>query len=232
MIGDVANGESGDNARKVAAMDLERGFVQGQMDHPVKKVSLVYLRKDKNARYGTGIVNQYQVLSLISTDILKYCVILEIRNLLLSTHTICCHMIGYDTYVQAKFDRGCCINSEVSRMHRRCICDYIHEKDQCQEICSNDTLCKGFVMLFQKGVHDPPKCNIATSMDECPINCTGPHNDDNIAPLDPDGQCGIQGLWKGGCYIKQGMYSKTSSVAFSMNEYNFRPYMMKTFNFY
>ena len=75
MIGDVANGESGDNARKVAAMDLERGFVQEQMDHPVKKVSLVYLRKDKNARYGTGIVNQYQVLSLISTDILKYCMI-------------------------------------------------------------------------------------------------------------------------------------------------------------
>ena len=37
----IANGESGDNARKVVAMDLERGFVKMQMGHPVKEVSLV-----------------------------------------------------------------------------------------------------------------------------------------------------------------------------------------------
>ena len=61
----IANGEIGDNARKVVAMDLERGFVQMQMGHPVKKVSLVYLRKQKDAKYGTTIVNQYQVLIYI-----------------------------------------------------------------------------------------------------------------------------------------------------------------------
>ena len=65
MIASLANGVSGDNARKVVAMDLEKGFGQRQMGHPVKEVSLVYLRKEKDAKYGTTIVNQYLVLRLI-----------------------------------------------------------------------------------------------------------------------------------------------------------------------
>ena len=58
MIATGANGESGDNAQKVAVMGLERGFLLRQMGHPV-------IRKKKNAKYGTSIVNQNQVLSLI-----------------------------------------------------------------------------------------------------------------------------------------------------------------------
>ena len=114
----------------------------------------------------------------------------------------------YNTYVQANYDRGCCIDSEPLGYHMRCHCDYIHEKDQCQEMCSNDPLCKGFVMLYEDGVYDPARCQIATSVDECPINCRGPYNNENVAPLDPDGQCDdddAEGDWEGGCYIKQGM---------------------------
>ena len=45
MIARRANGESGDNAQKVAEMGLERGFLQRQMGHPVRQVSLVHVRK-------------------------------------------------------------------------------------------------------------------------------------------------------------------------------------------
>ena len=63
MIATEASGESGDNAQKVAEMGLERGFLQRQMGHPVRKVSLVHARKKKYAKYGVSIVNQ--VLNLI-----------------------------------------------------------------------------------------------------------------------------------------------------------------------
>ena len=45
MIATEASGESGDNAQKVAEMGLERGFLQRQMGHPVRQVSLVHVRK-------------------------------------------------------------------------------------------------------------------------------------------------------------------------------------------
>ena len=111
-------------------------------------------------------------------------------------------------------------NSAENRMkpfdgyHRECICDHIHEKDQCQEMCSNDTLCKGFVILNRT----LDVCHLATTVDECPINCRGPYYKDNVTPLDPDGQCGSGGEWEGGCYIKQGMYAKLSSAAFSIRK--------------
>ena len=133
-------------------------------------------------------------------------------------------MLGNGTYVQAKYDSGCCINSAKNRtksfepFHKRCICDDIHEKDQCQEMCSNDTLCKGFVI--RNSVY-PDMCQLATTVDKCPINCRGPCYKDNVTPLDPEGQCGSESDWEGGCYIKQGMYAKLSSVAFSISKYNF-----------
>ena len=129
-------------------------------------------------------------------------------------------MLGHDTYVQAKYDSGCCINSANNRtksielFHKRCICDHIHEKDQCQEMCSNDTLCKGFVI--RNSVY-PDMCQLATTVDECPINCRGPYDKDNVSPLDPESQCYVGG-WEGGRYIKQGMYAKLSSVAFSIRK--------------
>ena len=99
-------------------------------------------------------------------------------------------MLGYDTYVQAKYDSGCCINSakngikSLYSFHKKCICDDIHEKDQCQEMCSNDTLCKGFVINNETVLS---QCQLATTADKCPINCRGPYNKDNVTPLDPEG---------------------------------------------
>ena len=60
----TASGEIGDNAQKVAEMGLERGFLQRQMGHLVRKVLLVHIRKQKYAKYGASIVNQKQVLNL------------------------------------------------------------------------------------------------------------------------------------------------------------------------
>ena len=147
-------------------------------------------------------------------------------------------MLGYDTYVQAKYGRGCCIyKNTYDSYHKSCVCDHIHEKDQCQEICSNDTLCKGFAILFQKGtIYDPASCSIATNVDECPINCRGPYHIDHVAPLYPDAKCGgnqNNERWDGGCYIKQGMFVKMSSEAFSMCKYDFKSLIkMKKINFF
>ena len=85
--------------------------------------------------------------------------------------------------------------------HKRCLCDYINEKNQCEELCSADALCKGYVLLER----DPERCQLATDVDDCPPDCRGPIHTLNIAPLDPDGQCAASGGdWAGGCYIKQG----------------------------
>jgi len=43
--------ESGDNAQKVAAMDLECGFLQRKTGNPARKVSLVYVRKENYVKY-------------------------------------------------------------------------------------------------------------------------------------------------------------------------------------
>ena len=61
-----ANGVIGDSARKVVAMDLERGFVKIQLGSLVKVAVLVYVRKRKHAKYGTTIVNHCQVLRLLN----------------------------------------------------------------------------------------------------------------------------------------------------------------------
>ena len=46
----AANGVSGDSARKVVAMGLERGFVQIQLGSLVKELALVYVRKEQDAK--------------------------------------------------------------------------------------------------------------------------------------------------------------------------------------
>jgi len=106
------------------------------------------------------------------------------------------------TYKQANYDDACCIDSkEGEGYHKRCICDDISERNQCEELCSADTLCKGYVLL----VRDPVECQLATDVDDCPPDCRGPYDTWNVATLDPDGQCAVPGDdWAGGCYIKQG----------------------------
>ena len=74
---------SGDSARKVVAMGLERGFVQIQMGSLVKIVVLVYEMKGNDAKYGTTIVNHSQVLRLLNEIYLSilsgFSVLLSIR---------------------------------------------------------------------------------------------------------------------------------------------------------
>jgi len=106
------------------------------------------------------------------------------------------------TYKQANYDNACCINSEVGvGYHKRCGCDN-HEKDQCEELCSSDALCKGYVIYDQSHW----SCQLATDVNNCPTGCYGPSNTINVAPLDPNGRCATdEGVWAGGCYIKQGI---------------------------
>ena len=57
---------SGDSARKVVAMGLNRGFVRIQLGRLVKKVALLCARKEEDAKTGTTIVNHCQVLRLLN----------------------------------------------------------------------------------------------------------------------------------------------------------------------
>ena len=50
---------------------------------------------------------------------------------------------------------------------------------------------------------NPDYCQLATTSD-CPKNCLGPADINNIQDLDPNASCGSNGGWNGGCYIKKG----------------------------
>ena len=54
-------------------------------------------------------------------------------------------------------------------------------------------------MLAQR---NPDRCQLATTSD-CPNNCRGPYQINNIQDLDPNASCN-NGGWNGGCYIKKG----------------------------
>ena len=65
----AANGVSGDSARKVVALGVERGFVKIQLVPQKGRIS----RKQKNAKHGTTIVNPFQVPSLLNKNYFIYC---------------------------------------------------------------------------------------------------------------------------------------------------------------
>ena len=50
---------------------------------------------------------------------------------------------------------------------------------------------------------NPDFCQLATTSD-CPNNCRGPFDINNIQDLDQSASCGTLGRWNGGCYIKTG----------------------------
>ena len=78
-----ANGLSGDRARKVAALDLDRGIVEWNR----RLVNLRLLRIQKNAKYSPANVKQWKVLSLINKNQFVYCK-LYIVTLIKSTFSI------------------------------------------------------------------------------------------------------------------------------------------------
>ena len=71
----------GDCARKVVAMDLEKGFVQIQLGRLVKIAALVYVRKRKDAKNEPTIVSHCQVFRLLNEICL--CIIEKKQVLLL-----------------------------------------------------------------------------------------------------------------------------------------------------
>ena len=125
-----------------------------------------------------------------------------------------------DIYVQAQHDRPCCIDDTEDGYHRGCACLNIPEKEECQEICTNDSKCKGYAITNDPGIK--PFCYIATTIERCPAGCDGPHKTTNIGPLDPQGQCGrVAGLWNGGCHIKQGWHFKIANFSLTLEIYLF-----------
>ena len=103
--------------------------------------------------------------------------------------------------MQAQHDRPCCINNSTDGYARSCNCIGVSDKDECQEICTNDSKCKGYT------IGNNAYCSIATTVEQCPTGCEGPNLKTNVGPLDPQGQCGrVAGLWEGGCHIKQGWH--------------------------
>ena len=65
----VPNGVSGDSARKVVALGLERGSVKIQLVPEKGRIS----RKHKNVKYGTTIVKECQVSSILNKNNFIYC---------------------------------------------------------------------------------------------------------------------------------------------------------------
>ena len=105
--------------------------------------------------------------------------------------------------MQANVESGCCVSNTA--FHRRCPCDNILDQTQCESLCSNDSGCKGYVMLESS----PRFCQLATTS-LCPINCSDPYDLDNIGSIDPNGNCGYSSDWNGGCWIKKGILLHTS----------------------
>ena len=101
-----------------------------------------------------------------------------------------------DGFKQANVDGGCCVSDDT--FHRRCLCDDVRDLNQCKELCAQDTGCKGYVMLER----NPDYCQLATTSD-CPNNCRGPYDINNIQDLDRSASC-YNGQWNGGCYIRTG----------------------------
>jgi len=132
--------------------------------------------------------------------------------------------ISYHTYKQIENDCGCGVSavgeSDKDYYHARCLCKDVSEKEQCQQLCSDDKHCKGFAM---KSETDSASCQLATSQNKCPDGCIhsveSAPSDDNIGALNPEIECHDEGVWMGGCYIKQEFeYTEMTSQACCVSE--------------
>jgi hypothetical protein len=104
-------------------------------------------------------------------------------------------------YQKANFDIGCCVSN--SKFHVRCICAGIVSESvqsKCRSLCSGDSACKGYATTVN-GKHG--FCYLATTS-SCPPGFDGPYAETNIGQLDPNGTCGNDREWNGGCMIKSG----------------------------
>jgi hypothetical protein len=77
---------------------------------------------------------------------------------------------------------------------------------ECESLCSVDTGCKGYALLEK----NPISCQLATTS-SCPDyrvtsrRCIASNAQMSIVgQLDPNAQCGVNGIWNGGCMIKSG----------------------------
>ena len=68
---------------------------------------------------------------------------------------------------------------------------------ECETWCSEDSGCKGYV------VYNGTKCQLAT-ISSCLSGCSGPYSETHVGQIDPNGICGGEGDWNGGCMIKSG----------------------------
>ena len=101
-------------------------------------------------------------------------------------------------YKQANVDKACCTSDDPNGHHRKCNCREISNQDDCRDLCSKDSGCKGYHISESYG-----KCQIATTS-SCPSDCSGPHFEENVGKLDPNAECG-EGNFNGGCMIKLGI---------------------------
>ena len=130
--------------------------------------------------------------------------------------------IDYHTYKQTENNCGCGVaavgDSDKDYYHARCLCKDVSEKDQCQKLCSDDKHCKGFAM---KSEADSASCQLATSQNKCPAGCThsveSAPTDDNTGALNPEIECHDEGVWMGGCFIKQGILSDSFDTLCDIN---------------
>ena len=112
--------------------------------------------------------------------------------------------LSEQVYLQAKFKSGCC--SSNNKLHRRCACNSVNDKELCEIFCTYDTGCKGYAM---RGDSTLSYCQLATNSSKCPEVDVGPtgcdiRSESNIEPLDINAKCEI-GHWNGGCMIKKGI---------------------------
>ena len=102
-------------------------------------------------------------------------------------------------FEQGNADRACCVSG--GQYHKRCHCEHVTEKKDCESLCLHDTGCKGYVQLDGDNLGNI--CQLATTS-KCPDNCRGPTDISHIQSLEANGTCGKEGQWNGGCLIKTG----------------------------
>ena len=113
---------------------------------------------------------------------------------------ICAFIIFVEiAFSQTQVNHGCCVSPD--QFHRRCICQKVNTFSGCKSLCSDDVSCKGFVLNEGSNL----ECQLSTTA-QCPSECDGPFDENNVKPLYKDGLCGNKGKWNGGCFIKSGYY--------------------------
>ena len=102
------------------------------------------------------------------------------------------------TYIKQELESGCVIKG--GRFHQRCACR-AHES-YCKIYCDASAECKGYVGPVYNEVAEYNGCQVATTANECPQNCSlldkGVGMNNVLSRIDKARSTGYPG-----CYIKQ-----------------------------